>query len=451
MMVRPVLCAVGVVSIGCALAVPSGMAAPLAPPPPGTVQLSDHPVLSIALSQGQVYLVRADAGGGIVPVVLRTVHRNAGQLELGWEQPVSVITGDNAIAASSGRAYFDTRTRTYTGAIKPMGGRASMGREASGNRALVTDSSGPFLGHLFYDDQYDAKRAMPVNTGSYDIDVPQPPPAWPQGPQDLDGSYVLRARTDGSVVRRDLQVGREIVVRPAGSRIQAVAIHGAWVAWVTGCAPYTTCPQTLTIRNLSTGAVSTVATTGTFGLDISGGQLAYDARTDVTRELRTVRLGTSTVTTIGQLPSVMLGSTPDYPETAPRHFGVEDELIAWIDADGHGQLTPLAPSIDPPHYLGNGIAPASFSTRWAIAVPVSKALPTCTVTIYRGTTKVRILDCANTIGMVSVVWDGKTGSGATLPKGKYTYRVSGRDDDGYWLRHYDGTLSPVSGTVTKTT
>ncbi len=105
---------------------------------------------------------------------------------------------------------------------------------------------------------------------------------------------------------------------------------------------------------------------------------------------------------------------------------------------------------DPPHYLGNSIAPASFSTRWAIAVPVSKALPTCTVTIYRGTTKVRILNCANTIGMVSVVWDGRTGGGAVLPAGTYTYRVSGRDDDGYWLRHYDGTLRAVAGTVTKT-
>lgn len=434
----------------------AGLAAPgpatsyaQSPAPPGTVQLSDHQVLSVALSQGQVYFTRYDAS--LVPVILRTVHRNAGVVELGWEQPVSVITGDNAIAASSGRAYFDTRTRTYTGTIKPMGGRASMGRKASGNRALVTDSSGPFLDHLFYDDLYDAKRAQPVNAGSYEIDVPQPPPAWPQGPQDLDGNYFLRARPDGSVVRRDWQVGREIVVRPAGSRIQAVAIHGAWVAWVTGCEPYTTCPQTLTIRNLSTGAVRIVGTSRTVSLDISGGHLAYDAESADGPELRVVQLSTGSVTTIGQLAGPVWGMSQDYPQTTPRHFDVEDELIAWIDRDGYGRLTPLPASIDAPHYLGNGIAPASFSTRWAIAVPVSKALPVCTVTIYRGTTKVRVLDCANTIGMVSVVWDGRTGRGAILPAGKYTYRVSGRDDDGYWLRHYDGTLTPVIGTVTKTT
>lgn len=419
-----------------------------AAPPPGTIALSERPVWSVALSQGEVYFTRRDPS--LVPVIQRVVSRSTGGPELGWERPVSVINDANAIAASSGRVYFDGRAMTYTGAIKPMGGRAALGRDASGNRSLVTDSSGPFLGHLFYDDMYDAKRAQPVNEGSYAADVPQPPPAWPQGPQDLDGNYVVRARADGSVIRRDLQVGREIVVRPAGSRIRAVAIHGPWIAWVSGCAPYTSCPQTLTIRNLSTGAVNTVPTSETFGLDISGGQLAYDAVSAGVRELRTIRLGTSSSTVIGELPALEWGMTPDYFETAPRHFDVDDDLIAWIDADGYGRLTPLPASIDPPRFLGNAIAPASFSTRWAIAVPVSKSLPTCSVTIYRGATKVRILDCANTIGMVSVVWDGRTGSGAVLPAGKYTYRISGRDNDNYWLRHYDGTLTTVGGTVTKT-
>ena len=183
---------------------------------------------------------------------------------------------------------------------------------------------------------------------------------------------------------------------------------------------------------------------------MSGGDLAFDVENAGVRELHTNRLGTSTVTTIAQLPEYKEhGMGNDTFGSEPRHFDVEDETIAWIGSDLHGHVAPLAPSIDPPHYLGNSIAPASFSTTWAIAVPVSKALPQCTVTILRGSTTVRVLDCANTIGMVSVVWNGRTASGAKLPAGKYTYRVSGRDD-GYWLRHYDGVLRSIVGTVTKT-
>ncbi len=206
-------------------------------------------------------------------------------------------------------------------------------------------------------------------------------------------------------------------------------------------------------RNLSTGTATSIGTRGTLGLDISGGHLVLDVVPGAadTRQLRTIRFGSAQATPIGLLPLYPAwGMSADMFGSEPRHFDIEDETIAWIGRDGRGHVAPLAPSIDPPHYLGNSIAPASFSTRWAIAVPVSKALPTCTVTIYRGTTKVRILNCANTIGMVSVVWDGRTGGGAVLPAGTYTYRVSGRDDDGYWLRHYDGTLRAVAGTVTKT-
>jgi len=62
---------------------------------------------------------------------------------------------------------------------------------------------------------------------------------------------------------------------------------------------------------------------------------------------------------------------------------------------------------------------------------------------------VRILNCANATGMVAVTWNGRTGSGAILPAGTYTYRVSGRDNDGYWLRNYDGRLTTIGGTMTK--
>jgi flagellar hook assembly protein FlgD len=115
----------------------------------------------------------------------------------------------------------------------------------------------------------------------------------------------------------------------------------------------------------------------------------------------------------------------------------------------------LAPFVEAPIYLGNVIAPGSFSPNgdgvgdvWAMAFPVSKALPSCTVTVYRGSVPVRVLNCANTTGMATAVWDGRTGSGARLPTGRYTYRVNGRDGDG-WLRSSDLRLVPITGAIYK--
>jgi hypothetical protein len=430
----------------------AGLVLPVAPAasyadPPATMAFGEQ-VYSVALGQGQLYYTSYT--GGSLRLMLRTVSR---PLELGPEQQLTTVQ-NAAVSASSGRVVFDHRARTYVGGgIRMMGENATLGREASGNRALVQDWNGPLLEQTKYADLYDAKTQKVRNTGTPSPDLPQPPPVWPQGPQDVYGNYFLRARPDGSVVRRDWQTGRELVVRAAGTAIVAVAVHGPWVAWVTGCPGPALCTQTVTMRNLSSGLVRSVTTRGTFSLDISGADLAYDAMPGdwSTRELRTVRLGGTTVTTLSQLPEYPeRGMGADMFGSAPRHFDVEDELVAWIGRDGLGHVTAMAPSIDPPRYLGNAIAPASFGTRWAIAVPVSKALPVCTATIYRGSAKVRILGCGNTIGMVSVVWDGRTGSGAVLPKGRYAYRITGRDDDGYWLRQYDGTLTAIGGTITKT-
>lgn len=121
-----------------------------------------------------------------------------------------------------------------------------------------------------------------------------------------------------------------------------------------------------------------------------------------------------------------------------------------MDSQHLGKIAQIGAFIDPPTYLGNAIAPASMSTSWTLQLPVSKALPTCQVTIYYGSTKVRILNCANTTGLVAVTWDGKSGSGANVTKGKYTYRVTGLDADRYNLRNYNGTLTAVGGTINKT-
>jgi gliding motility-associated-like protein len=237
--------------------------------------------------------------------------------------------------------------------------------------------------------------------------------------------------------------------------------------WLPGCSEPSdipSCWQTLTIRDLITGNTRWLITRGTTSLDLSGGYLALDAAPNTpgppsTRQLRVVRLATGEVAMVGSLPAIPhTGSTWDAPYYAgpPRHFDIDDETIAWVDAQETAKVAPLTPFVEAPIYLGNVIAPASFSPNgdrqadvWPMAFPVSKALPNCTVTFYRGSTAVRILNCANSNGMATVAWNGRSGSGARLPTGRYWYRVNGRNGDG-WLRNSDLRLIPITGTINKT-
>ena len=176
----------------------------------------------------------------------------------------------------------------------------------------------------------------------------------------------------------------------------------------------------------------------------------YDTGTATSREFRTLRADNGATQLIGSLPKYATDGAIDEGHFAPRHFDVEDEVVGWLDQNHTARLAHPAGTIDPPRYLGNAIAASSFSSSWALSLPVSKALPSCTVTILRGSVAVRKLSCANSTGMAAVVWDGRNGSGGTQSPGTYTWRVSGQDDDNYYLRNYNGSLTAVTGTMTKT-
>lgn len=396
---------------------------------------------AIALSPGRVYysdyIRDVTRAGQPYAVRMRSVTTSPGTVSVGSEQTIA----DSLIAplsASAGRlAFGGNRHRDLTGRISEVP-TVLASPEASGNRWLAQ-------WNYFYDIRAISGRTIfDVRTGTT-----TPISSWPQGPQDLFGNYLLYARSDGSIRLRNLLTGGETVPRGRGSAIGAVALHSRWAAWVTACATYP-CAQTLTVRDLSTGATRNLSIRGTRSLDLSGGYLGFDTVLTVTRALRTLQLSTGRIDVIGNLPANFNdGAAGDVNLLPPRHFDLEDELIGWIDPSHTGKLAHLPRFIDPPRYLGNVIAPASFTTTWTMALPVSKALPTCTVTILRGTTTVRILNCANTTGMAAVTWDGRTSTGAVAPAGTYTYRTSGKDDDGYWMRHYDGILRSVTGTITK--
>jgi hypothetical protein len=398
----------------------------------------------IALSPGRVYYTSWNPPApynSTYDVRMRTLSTGPGTVTVGPEQTVGTPAGFAALSASAGRLVYDgNKQRTYTASILTMNTIPAAPPEASGNRWLIRWDKTSGMSSTSGRSMYDVRTGRTASVTS-----------WPQGAQDLFGNYLLYARSDGAVRLRNLLTGTETQPRAAGSPMAAVALHSRWAAWVTGCrAGDNTCAQTLTVRDLSTGATRNYGTRHTTSLDLSGGYLGFDATWTTTRVLRTVRLDNGAIAVIGRLPANSFDPYDELALTPPRHFDVEDEVIGWLDENHYGKVAHLASFIDPPRYLGNVIAPASFKTTWSIALPVSKALPSCTVTIYRGTTKVRILNCANTTGMVAVTWNGRTATGAILPTGTYTYRVSGRDEDNYWLRNYDGRLTTIGGTITKT-
>jgi len=430
----------------------------------------------IALSPGRVYYASCLVGSpcpkpgdwpsNTYDVATRPFGRTPGQVQLGAELKVRTVPYPSMYASAGRLLYSCGMHRTYTGMEKQLPWPACDPGEVSGNRMLVKDRYGVIPDNWIWKDMFDVrtgKLVYPDPDGTADADD------WPQGPQALFGNYVAYAGTDrtaprppgetandGSVRVKDLSNGKVGVHKASGPSIAVVAIHGRWLAWVTACSRYP-CSQTLTIRDTATGRVTTLGTRGTTSVALSGGYLALDVVPGSQRLLRTVRLSTGSVGTVGSLPA---DNSEGYawdpvPMGPPRHFALDDETIAWIDRDNVAKVAPLAPFVEAPIYLGNVIAPGSFSPNgdgvgdvWAMAFPVSKALPSCTVTVYRGSVPVRVLNCANTTGMATAVWDGRTGSGARLPTGRYTYRVNGRDGDG-WLRSSDLRLVPITGAIYK--
>ncbi|MFC0626279.1 hypothetical protein [Kribbella deserti] len=374
-------------------------------------------------------------------VFTRTTSITAGKLVLGPEQK---LLSDTQYAALSGSAgwlqYGGNQLRDSAGVITELPGLGSAPPQASGNRIMLRGRQ--FVG-------------SPPTNWSWPTRIDLQTMTYTGRPEvaALFGNHMIHAagNNNEAIVVADVVRNVRAVHYSGTTRIVAVAISGKWLAWVTGCPSTEPCAQTLTIRDTAAKTQRTIATKGTTSLKLSGGYLAFDAKPGTQRELRTIKHGTSTQLAAGTLPaSPNVGRPVDARDVTPDQFDLDDETLVWTDKDLAFKAVQLAPFINAPVYLGAAFAPSSMTTSWTLKLPVSKALPTCQVTIYRGTAKVRVFNCANTDGMVIETWNGKTSTGATLPKGTYTYRVTGQDADKYNLRNYDGTLTAVGGSITKT-
>jgi flagellar hook assembly protein FlgD len=77
---------------------------------------------------------------------------------------------------------------------------------------------------------------------------------------------------------------------------------------------------------------------------------------------------------------------------------------------------------------------------------ISKALTTCKLTIRSGTTVRRVLTCPTTTGSARPGWNGLDSAGHLVPKGTYTWTLTGSDSDGT-LRWWTNATHPISGTI----
>jgi hypothetical protein len=284
---------------------------------------------------------------------------------------------------------------------------------------------------MLYDTRTGVSTEQTVQTNSY-------------RPIDLWGNFLSWADNANAVWRRDLASGALLQVKAAGAAsVRSVAVHDDWVAWAacTSDEQQDHCAQSVVgHRNMQTKAPAVqVAGLHTVHVRLSGGHVVYDTYPSVipvAGTLKVNRLGTTATGVVGALR--WQGS-----------FDVHDETLAWIAPDDIARIGPNSPFVAYPRYLGAGSAPPAFDPAlrvWNPEFGISKALPTCTLTIKSGTTVRRTLNCATTTGSARADWDGRDSVGRLLPPGAYTWTLTGRDSDGT-LRWWTGATHPITGTV----
>lgn len=134
---------------------------------------------------------------------------------------------------------------------------------------------------------------------------------------------------------------------------------------------------------------------------------------------------------------------------------MDDDLIAWVDPAGDVQV-----ALDPARTAGPALvlgsaARAAFSPngdgsadRWRFTAWAGKPLGVVQLTLTGAAgTVVRTLTGTAAGSTVTADWDGRDGSGATLPDGVYGWTLAGAGQDGSALLAADGTAAPT-GLVT---
>jgi hypothetical protein len=427
-----------------------------------TVGLLPPETRNVAVGASTIAYVDNQLGinGELPPLTLsrRTFTKSGSTLSLAAQKTVGGI-GDARIARDGRRmAYVDkggdlwlitddgVKTRVFDGQAKVAVVQRynALPFRLSGHRFLWV--KGLYTGQNCDPpgcwDTYDNLRLMlfdirtGVNTDLGAYDQSHPVALW--------GSYLAYTDASNRIYRKDLSSGAVVQVKGAGARLAGLDVNGSIVGWATcaGTDNYGNCATSKIGYRIMTGStVVERASQHTASIRLTSGYLFHDTRQtlDDSLVLRAWKLGTSTVTAIGPI------STP---------FDAFDETVAWSGLDKIAKLTPMAAFTARPRYLGNALGSASFTPngdgkndQWTPEFAISKALPTCKITITSGTTVKRTLSCATTVGAARVAWNGRDSAGRLVPKGRYTWTLTGSDADGNLL-WWTGSANPIRGTVT---
>jgi hypothetical protein len=266
----------------------------------------------------------------------------------------------------------------------------------------------------------------------------------------LWGDYLVYARLDGSVWRRDLTGAHpDVMIRPIGGRTASIATAGDYVAWYTvNCAspPGGKCSIEFAYRNAATLAppVTVKEPPGVRDFRLTPTYLVFTTPSTTTAQIEAVNMtaGSTTPFTVTTGPAV------------DHYLGFESlsavgSRVAWLSSsDGGAHVEALPHVAEQPRFLGNPIAASVFDRKrgasWDAEFLVSTALRSCSVTITQGTAAVRTLDCANSDGDALVHWDGTDTNGRPVPASRYQWTLTGANSDGALL-NYDGSNTPITG------
>lgn len=369
-------------------------------------------------------------------------------LSLSAQKSLGQVGADRVARDGRRTAYVDTagdlwlitddgvRTRVFDAVaqVTAVASAEPLPFRLSGHRLLWVKDTNP--GYFFLRLMlYDIRTGRNTDLGPYS--VTQPAALW--------GSYLVYTDTSNRILRKDLSSGAVVQVKGAGPRVAGLDVNLTIVGWSTcaGTDNFGNCATSRIGYRVMTGlSIVERASTHTGAVRMTGGYLAYSTQLTLGDRplLKAWRLGTSSITTIGALGG----------QFADMH----DQTVAWYGPDKIAKLTPLAPFTARPRYLGNALGSSTFTPNgdgrgdvWAPEFAISKALPTCRVTITSGTTLRRSLSCATTVGSARVVWNGRDPTGRLLPKGRYTWTLTGSDADGS-LVWWTGSATPIRGTVT---
>lgn len=428
--------------------------------PVGTVNISsltNQDLVMVALSPGRVTWVNRTPKGS--PLVKRGATLDGAQVvlgpgtTLGRTEPKSNgfldddFRGFSALGASGSRTGWATETHAYyyeNGVIVARvtnGGRLSTGASvtrtlSAPSHVLAVSGTRVLYQNLKFPSSKKYFRLLDLRTGvSTDLTATFGGAAKVLKAVALFGNSLYFARNDGSIWRKTLGATSSSVKVVDGGSFSTVTLFawGDFIAW----------------DRYSGGHVC-----GYRNLGISDEPLSYPncpvALTDAGAILRNPGTGAYTL-------QHYAGDTVALPvPTDAKQVAIDGGRLAWVQANGTGRIAPLPNAPDAaPRYLGNALAPTKYQrggSSWRLDLVTTSALKTCSVAIRNahGST-IRTLPCSSGLlsaGEIQARWDGRNGSGVTVPASTYYWVVTAADADSDALLRASGEPGTVGGAIT---